>query len=490
MRCVGSIRPARVAALGASVVLLLSVGMVAPPAAAAGLIDLPSHAATTEDVTVTIKAPGVYSAAVDWGDGSTGAAKWWDCGSTVVVGDVTYRGKCGAVSASHAYLSPGDYRVVATLPKGTPLASVVHVTGVARPTPHRVQAQVSFTGLAQMTTTPTPFTVTVSDPNPLCEVEYQNAVQVGGGPHAFVFDVTYPRGVVTVRFCDGGIDYAAIPTTVPFRVGGLRIVNTTPEGGLIRAASWNILDSTSQPATASLERNGVAVASIEVPANGIATLAAKLNPNTIHAGSNRYNLHVQSADGTAMDFPITVTKGWGYVGDTYYGDTEGGASYRPVMPTFVPCSAVPWYFDQRHHPANASRMHRDIANALRLLGKASGLRFVEARDRSDAALVIDWGRLVSFGDAAGLGGPDGPQHGHVHLNPKSFWVANAYSGFRVVNGVPGHNWLIVHETLHAMGLGHTSMTTQIMAPEVTEPAGLGTGDTAGIEFLYDPEQCG
>ena len=180
-----------------------------------------------------------------------------------------------------------------------------------------------------------------------------------------------------------------------------------------------------------------------------------------------------------MNFPITVAKGWaGFVDD--------------VNPTFEPCSTVTWSYNKNSQPKSSKLMHRTISQSMTLLSKKTGLRIVEAPKGVAGDIRVGWGNLPAMGyvDAAGVGGPDG----HITLNTKeNDWVRDSYAGFDKRNRYRemGNGWLIAHEALHVLGMGHSDSNGELMSSaNYQDKDGFGKGDMAGIKKLYRPGTCG
>jgi hypothetical protein len=167
--------------------------------------------------------------------------------------------------------------------------------------------------------------------------------------------------------------------------------------------------------------------------------------------------------------------------------------------SFIPCSTAAWSIDHTGEPADRSTMHDDIAAALAALSAETGLTFVEATDPAQATLSFsyaDWG----INGVAGRGGPTGINSGRVILNSADEWTKNDWAGLAMVTKTwdadgmhwtswrPGRGWLIVHETMHALGLGHVEDTTQVMNP-IAHSVAFGGGDLDGLHTMYLSQPC-
>jgi hypothetical protein len=161
-------------------------------------------------------------------------------------------------------------------------------------------------------------------------------------------------------------------------------------------------------------------------------------------------------------------------------------------PTFEPCHVVRWYVAPMGPLAGGVPISGDIRAALDEIGTATGLTFTEVSDESSADLVYSWTTEETEWKAAVAGMrtlTEGRRQGFVKLNAASEWIARP--GFEFSGGKPGRGVLLLHETGHAIGLGHVNDISQIMNPTpVGEGAThLGDGDRAGLARLYEPESC-
>jgi hypothetical protein len=96
--------------------------------------------------------------------------------------------------------------------------------------------------------------------------------------------------------------------------------------------------------------------------------------------------------------------------------------------------------------------------------------------------------------AAGLGnGRYNSNKGTVTFNPSHWWTENKWGGFGLVTQpdgtyTGGNGWLIVHETLHALGMGHVNDRSEVMNPFV-EAYTFGSGDLDGLHTMYLNQPC-
>jgi hypothetical protein len=167
----------------------------------------------------------------------------------------------------------------------------------------------------------------------------------------------------------------------------------------------------------------------------------------------------------------------------------------PDGATFAPCSTVRWFYDDTDQPSTSAGMKGDVAAGLALLAERTGLRFVQTPDRAAATLRFGWADLTaSFGpQVGGVGGRD-RDSAYVRFSTTNWWPGDQWPGFGVVtqpdgsSGV-GRGWLVVHETMHALGFDHVPDPAQVMNPTITVHD-FGPGDLDGLRTAYLERPCG
>lgn len=207
-------------------------------------------------------------------------------------------------------------------------------------------------------------------------------------------------------------------------------------------------------------------------------------------------------------FPITVRSGQRVIARTSVTVREAPRPWSPpqgwVQPagwnhftggaTYVPCSTVEWFYDRSAEPSASAGMGGEIVAGLARLAPETGLTFVETTDPSRADLVYSWGNLSGdYGEAAGVGGRSGGR-GFVRFSTTNWWPTDQWPGFGIVtqpNGsyAVGRGWLVVHETMHALGMAHVNDTTQVMNPVAGFYSDLGAGDRDGLRTMYLNNPC-
>lgn len=210
----------------------------------------------------------------------------------------------------------------------------------------------------------------------------------------------------------------------------------------------------------------------------------------------------------AGSFPVVVRSGARIIARTTIVIREAARPWSPpagwVQPanwatfsggaTYIPCSTVRWYYDKSAEPVTAVGMRAEVQGALALLAVETGLVFVEVADPSQARLSYSWADLSSnYGSAAGVGGRRG-QNGYVRFSTTDWWPTDQWPGYGTVvqpdgSSALGRGWLVVHETMHALGMAHVNDPTQIMNPIAGDASALGAGDLDGLHTMYLNNPC-
>jgi hypothetical protein len=199
--------------------------------------------------------------------------------------------------------------------------------------------------------------------------------------------------------------------------------------------------------------------------------------------------------------PAPASAGWGPT----HVDEQG----RPAR--WDPCTPIPYVVQTGWIP-HAGRA--DLAEALRRLSEASGLRFVDEGDTPEmpsarraayqperygdrwAPLLIGWVPLSQtdfdleqgvqgLSVAVAVPGERAPSivSGQVVLDAEN----RLASGF---GGGTTDGEVLLHELAHAVGLGHVLDPTQVMYPQTTHSESVfGAGDRAGLAALGAAAGC-
>ena len=230
-----------------------------------------------------------------------------------------------------------------------------------------------------------------------------------------------------------------------------------------------------------------AARAVKRPASCVVTLAHT------YRDAGTFPIEVRSGQRVIARTTVTVRQAprpWsppaGWVQPAGWSVFRGGATYAP-------CSTVAWHFDRSAEPAGAAGMRAEIEGALARLAEQTGLAFVETAEPSAAGLTFSWGDLSDRSvDAAGVGGRTGRQ-GFVTFSTTHWWPTDQWPGYGVVvqpNGTYaiGRGWLVVHETMHALGMDHVADPAAVMNPYAGATQ-FSAGDLDGLRTMYLDNAC-
>lgn len=173
-----------------------------------------------------------------------------------------------------------------------------------------------------------------------------------------------------------------------------------------------------------------------------------------------------------------------------------------------PCTPIKWTYNPAGQAYNALG---DVTSAFAQIAAASGLTFqyvgtsqvVYLGDDDvlpdDSGIAVGWanaGQLSGLsGSVVGLGGAKGSSIAgkDVGWELRQGWVTlDNNDPFKPAAGFAAGGWgpVVLHETLHALGLGHAQLPRQLMYP-VSGPtnATFGPGDLAGMAKIGLPAGC-
>jgi hypothetical protein len=174
-----------------------------------------------------------------------------------------------------------------------------------------------------------------------------------------------------------------------------------------------------------------------------------------------------------------------------------------VLGAAVPAGAVP--------TATGAGMIEDVRGALALVSDRTGVSFAEAPAGAVADLVFDWSPLADLEPgtqaAAWRSGvtfaTDAPMARDEWSGFRRKAVRQADGSFDV--GI-GRGWLVVHEVLHSLGLGHSDEAGSVMSPvaritnvlgraaarreqRALPRPGFAPGDLATLDAMYPRAGC-
>lgn len=158
-----------------------------------------------------------------------------------------------------------------------------------------------------------------------------------------------------------------------------------------------------------------------------------------------------------------------------------------------PCHPITWSVSGA---APYAEHVTDLTNAFALVGSRSGLTFTRVADPNASVFDVTWGTAAEYpylsGSTLGFGGPT--------------YTSTPSREYRIVSGqvtldseeklAPGYasaqaTWgkVMVHEIIHAVGLGHAQGAEQIMFPMINSNYALGAGDLAGLYAVGSAKGC-
>ena len=146
-----------------------------------------------------------------------------------------------------------------------------------------------------------------------------------------------------------------------------------------------------------------------------------------------------------------------------------GAVSPGVGAGYAPCSVITWRYDGSGEPASGAGMIGDVRGALGLVAGRTGVLFVEAPVGAVADLVFDWSPLADHepGTQAAAWWA-GVSFGIDAQMARDVWSGFGRKAVRLADGSfdvgVGRGWMVVHEVLHSLGLGHSDEPGSVMSP--------------------------
>jgi hypothetical protein len=341
-------------------------------------------------------------------------------------------------------------------------------------------------GLAPYLTTSTSFTIEFTGTDQICSVTYVGTT-VTTQPWTFTAVPSSYLADVSITDCAGQVSYITLGAIVPFTITSngyfdaetavhtISITNQTPDQvGTVKVA----------------DAGGKVLGSATVASGASRQVTFRTNQKTPNAV---YTLTTSLPGGIQMVFTLTGTIGWTVMSflSTFYTD----------------CSTLTWIYLPSGLPKGTSQtlVLSDIRGALSRIAAQTGLRFtfstnLSLRDQSNV-ITYHWANMGSNGPS-GIGGPQwlstfngtgmavNTISGEVTLNSVNSWAtSNATAGFGISRtGVAGRGWLLVHESMHAIGFNHTVEPREIMDAVNSGQHSFGGGDLTGLHTLY-PKSC-
>ena len=359
-----------------------------------------------------------------------------------------------------------------------------------------VKDKITVNGLNEYSDRVVTFIVQKASGNtPICSISYKK-IALKRAPWNFTYDPGLPDSKVHVRYCYGASDDLNLSTTPAFSISTSFLNGdnyTIPK--MVR-----IGDNTNEDASVVLVDSGGKIS----------------NKQTIKANTfYNYNFILTKPSGYLNNFRVVVTSA-SYVTSFPLAVTYLWAALDTTeLALYAPCSQITWIYDPLGQPKTTSTktIMKDIAGSLALLSTHTHLIFTYSPNLSLATrpnvIKYDW-KALSRG-TSGVGGPDWTTtgtlgnadylrqvSGNVDLSTGSSWSSNdLYAGafassspqMKLVNRklhkvAPGRQWLIVHETMHALGFDHSLDAKSVMSAINTGESGLAKEDLFALNYFY------
>jgi hypothetical protein len=179
-----------------------------------------------------------------------------------------------------------------------------------------------------------------------------------------------------------------------------------------------------------------------------------------------------------------------------------------------PCTVITWSYNPTGEAYNALP---DIKRAFARIAGVSGLKFLYGRNQTEyrylggdhdldftlEKMVVGWGNKNQFpdlapdqyGDAVGIGGGTAQLVAGADVDLKmvqGYLTLDNDGGIALAPGFNGSGWgqVMMHEILHALGLGHAKSANQLMYGTAT-PLNyqFGAGDLTGMTKVGSAGSC-
>ena len=178
---------------------------------------------------------------------------------------------------------------------------------------------------------------------------------------------------------------------------------------------------------------------------------------------------------------------------------------------YAPCAVITWLYDGAVQPRSGAGMIGDVRGALALVSDRTGVSFAEAPVGAVADLVFDWSPLSDHEPGTQAAAwRSGVWFGIDAEMARDVWSGFGRKAVRRTGGSfdvgIGRGWLVVHEVLHSLGLGHSDEAGSVMAPvaritnvlgraaargeqRALPRPGFSPGDLANLAAMYPREEC-
>lgn len=165
------------------------------------------------------------------------------------------------------------------------------------------------------------------------------------------------------------------------------------------------------------------------------------------------------------------------------------------------CTPITWHYAPTRQPYGSAQA--DVMRAVEMLAARTGHTFTRVSEKSAASLTIEWAtpqqEPMLRGSTVGVGGPSyqsidpARNHGTQALIVSGSVTLDATEGVRPgFNDANGWTWgqVMLHEIMHALGLGHARGEKQVMYPMAsTQNQSFGAGDLTGLRMVGSEKGC-
>lgn len=295
------------------------------------------------------------------------------------------------------------------------------------------------------------------------------------------------------------------PVTVAERTAGTwRVVGraTSKANGTftVRVAAGKVVGTRVFRAQAARSRG---LAALKTGAVRVKVTKKPVSTGTVIPGTDEYD----AAEGLPASYVAAGPKGdWSYLFD----DVEHGEQHSI---RWDPCPVIRWRYNAQDQEYDA---RADVTRAIAKISGVSGLKFkyvgstpfsYRGDDDQDfpgnADLFVSWANEKQYeqlaggvvGTGGGLATSAGADDLGVEWRMDVGYLTLDNGAPQIAQGFNGSGWgqIMMHEVLHAMGLGHAQDSRQLMAPFASDSNyQLGAGDITGMHKigLRPTDSCG
>jgi len=154
------------------------------------------------------------------------------------------------------------------------------------------------------------------------------------------------------------------------------------------------------------------------------------------------------------------------------GAAPAAATTAVATPAYGACSVITWRYDATGEPESGAGMIRDVHGALARVANRTGVTFQATPAGVVADIVIGWSPLDDYEPGTQAAGwRSGVMFALDGVMTRDEWSGFGRRAVRQPDGSfdvgIGRGWLVVHEVMHSLGLGHSDEPGSVMAPTAT-----------------------